>query len=92
MKRYFEHMAGKSTHERRQHATRVAGAVTGVVALLWVVSLGYRLPMGGGTENPIAGSDSSAQSQLASVVAGLRPATSATLEVSTTSVLQDESR
>ena len=86
MKRYFDHMATKTPHERRQHATRIAGVCTAIVALFWLATLGYRLPQGGG-EN-VTGSGT--QTQVASVVTGLQPAGPATLEVSTTSVLQNQ--
>ncbi len=48
MKRYIEHVQGKPSHERRQHAAQLAGALTGVVVLLWAATLGLRLGSGTG--------------------------------------------
>ncbi len=60
---YFDHIHSKSTHERRQHATRVAGGIVAVMFLVWVTTLGVRLASP--TTSEVAGSDN--QSQLANV-------------------------
>lgn len=43
MKRYIEHVQSREPHERRQHAMRLAGAVTVAVFVVWVTTLGLRL-------------------------------------------------
>ncbi len=43
MRRYIEHVQSKEPHERRQHAMRLAGAVTAAVFVVWVTTLGLRL-------------------------------------------------
>jgi hypothetical protein len=43
MKRYFDHIQTKEPHERRQHAMRLAGAVTAAVFAVWITTLGLRL-------------------------------------------------
>jgi hypothetical protein len=83
VKRYFEHMHTKSTHERRQHAMRVASVVTAVVFLGWLGTLGVRL--GSGTSSSIAVENNQAQqTQLANVIDGTYTPTGNTLEVATT--------
>ena len=81
IKKYFEHMHTKSTHQRRQHAMQVASVVTGIVFVGWVVTLGVRL----GTQAPSVASDtSSQQTQLANVIDGTYTPVGNTLEVATT--------
>jgi hypothetical protein len=86
MKRYFEHMHTKSTHERRQHAVQVATMVTGVVFLGWLGTLGYRFV---GPNAQIAAENQNAQqTQLAGVLSGaMAPQGGSSLEVATTSYL-----
>ncbi|MDB5225008.1 MAG: hypothetical protein JWO43_630 [Candidatus Adlerbacteria bacterium] len=89
MSRYLKNIKAKSTHERRQHAAQVAGGAVGVLALMWLASFSVRLPQLTAGAGEVAGAVSDSQSQLANVLSG-RPAqpSSAQLEVSTTSVLQ----
>jgi hypothetical protein len=47
MRQYFNHVKSKEPHERRQHAMRIAGAVTAAVFAVWITTLGLRL---GGTQ------------------------------------------
>ncbi len=102
MKNYYHHVKSKSTHERREHAMRIAGIVTVAVFVGWVGTLGVRLA----SNNPsIASSANSAtasnsdtsgadQTQVAGVGAADQSATQTsidpnanTLQVSTSSVL-----
>lgn len=86
MKRYFEHMHSKPTHERRQHAARVAGVVTMFVFVGWLATLGYRFV----SPHPQVATENSLvqQTQLANVLNGsMSPQGSATLEVATTSYI-----
>lgn len=83
MKNYFEHMHSKSTHERRQHALRVASVVTGVVFLGWLATLGVRLGSSG-TGSVASENDQAQQTQLANVISGTYTPTGNTLEVATT--------
>lgn len=85
IKRYFEHMHAKPTHERRQHALRVATVVTALVFVGWLGTLGLRLGSGGSQASG-AGSDN--QTQLANVISGEYTPTGNTLEVATTSAEQ----
>jgi cell division protein FtsB len=83
IKRYFNHMHQKSTHERRQHAMRIATFVTAVIFVGWLGTLGMRL--GGGAtaqENDQAG-----QTQLANVISTTQVEGN-TLQVATSSVYQ----
>jgi hypothetical protein len=69
MKKYIARMHSKSTHERRQHAARIATVVTAVVFVGWLATLGFRLS--GGTSAVAAQNTSSDDSsQLANVVSG----------------------
>jgi len=44
MRRYIEHIQNTRTpHERRQHATQIAGVVTAVLLIGWLATLGVRL-------------------------------------------------
>ena len=81
IKRYFEHMHTKSTHERRQHALRVASVVTAIVFLGWLGTLGVRL--GSGTP-AVSENDQAQQTQLANVINGTYTTPDNTLEVATT--------
>ena len=82
MKRYIEHMQTKDPHQRRTHAMQVAGALTAVVFVVWITTLGFRLTTSGGEEGSTGGS-----SQAASVITGAYAPTNGGLEVSTTSYL-----
>ena len=82
IKKYFEHMHTKSTHERRQHALRVATVVTAVVFVGWLATLGVRLGSGGGS---VASENGQAQqTQLANVISGTNAPQGNTLEVAST--------
>ena len=62
MNRYLEHMHSKPTHDRRQHAMRVAGILTALVFVGWVTTLGMQLGTGAAGSATVAGStDNSAQ-------------------------------
>ena len=44
MKRYIEHLKNtRTTHQRRQHAVQVAGALTAALFAVWLGTLGVRL-------------------------------------------------
>lgn len=43
MRRYIEHMHSKEPHERRQHAVRMAGVITGGLFVLWLGTFSVRL-------------------------------------------------
>lgn len=43
VKRYIEHVQAQEPHERRQHAMRLAGAITVAVFAVWITTLGFRL-------------------------------------------------
>ena len=63
--KYLDHMQSKPTHERRQHAMRVAGVLTALVFVGWVTTLGVRL---GGTSAgsvQVAGTDNVGQTAAA---------------------------
>ena len=67
MRRYIEHIQTKDPHERRAHALRIAGALTAVVFVGWVGTLGLRLANAGlATEEGVP-------SQTASVLMGVSP-------------------
>lgn len=82
MKRYFEHVKTLPPHERRQNALRISAAVTGVLALGWLATLGVRLATP--TEKTVA--QNTFESQIASVMSAfsLVGKKDNTLEVSTT--------
>ena len=61
MNRYLEHMHQKPTHERRQHAMRIAGMVTALVFALWVTTLGLQLGNGSTSAQQVAGTDTAGQ-------------------------------
>ena len=82
IKRYFEHMHTKSTHERRQHALSVATVVTALIFVGWLGTLGLRLGTAGSVANSTNGQN---QNQLANVISGEYTPVGNTLEVATTS-------
>ncbi len=86
MRRYLEHMHNKDPHERRAHALKVASAVTGLVFMVWIATLGVRLAV---PEDTVA-QDSSTNSGQAAAVAEAAPKTGPRLEVSTSSVFLPE--
>jgi hypothetical protein len=63
MQRYFDHMEQKTPHERRAHATRVAGVITALVFVGWVSTLSLRA--GGGQSAVANGGDTSSQTAAA---------------------------
>lgn len=67
MKRYIEHIQTKDPHERRQHALRIAGALTAVVFVGWLGTLGLRLAGGN------VASEEAASNQTAAVLMGVSP-------------------
>ena len=79
MKKYIQHIQSKAPHERRMHAMQVAGALTAVVFVVWITTLGYRLAS---PATEVAGNG--APSQTASVLMGAYPQ-SGGLEVASTS-------
>ena len=82
MRRYFAHMKTKTPHERRRHAAGVAGALTTMITIGWLMSLGYTTP----TTTTIAQDKPSDISQLAGVFSLFSNPKEPSLEVSTTSV------
>lgn len=60
--KYLEHIKSKTPHERRQHATQIAGVAVAGIFLVWVTTLGVRLAVPAG-QGGISGSDN--QTQLA---------------------------
>ena len=65
--KYLDHMHTKPTHERRQHAMRVAGVVTALVFAGWVTTLGMRLGTGSG-DAQVAETSSTNSDQTAAVL------------------------
>ncbi len=81
MKKYLQHMQTKSPHERRQHATQIAGVCTALVFVVWVTTLGVRMSS---TSTVVQNQDGSLQqTQLAN--AGSAQTRGNTLEVATSS-------
>ena len=80
MKRYLEHMQNKDPHERRTHALHVASAVTALVFVAWLGTLGMRLA----PEQPFA-QDSGDGTQAAAAVQATQQG-GPHLQVSTSSV------
>jgi hypothetical protein len=78
MKRYIEHVKTKDPHERRAHAMRIAGALTAVVFVGWLGTLGVRLA----TSENVA--QEGTASQAASVISGFIPPSQG-LQVASTS-------
>lgn len=74
MKNYFQHVEGKTPHERRRHAMQIAGAVTAVLFVGWLATLGVRLA------SLTASSDASQAAAAANAAQN-----QSTLEVATTS-------
>lgn len=82
---YLERMKEKTPHERRQHAAGIAATATVVVALAWMSSLAYYLPM---ALSGASVAQESASSQFAGVLSS-GSAPKPALEVSTTSVFSN---
>lgn len=80
IKKYLAHMDSKSTHNRRQHAMRVATGVTAFAMIIWVTTLGVRYAL---TPAQLAQSNGDTAAQAASVVESQQG--NATLIVATTS-------
>jgi hypothetical protein len=85
MKRFIAHMHTKSTHDRRTHAMQIAGALTAIVFVVWVTTLGIRIatPSGGETTLQATGG----QTSLTAAAAQTQNNNEARLEVATSSVL-----
>ncbi len=82
MKKYFKNMQQRPPHERREAAFRIAAAITGVIFLGWVATLGVRLA----APAPKVAQQSSFERQVASVFSAFGGGDKQnTLEVSTTS-------
>ena len=81
MKRYIEHLKSKPAHQRRQHATKIAGVITAFVFMVWFGTLGMRLVSSSAsiTEQDMGGS-----TQLANIVSGAYAPGVHTFEVATT--------
>lgn len=80
MRRYIEHMREtREPHERRQHAMRVAGVMTGALFAVWLGTLGARLAQ----ESEVA---QSPDTSLTAAAAASEANKGAQLEVSTTSI------
>jgi hypothetical protein len=76
-------MHSKTTHERRQHAVKVATGVTAVLFVGWLATLGLRLS---GTPTTAQNTDNgSDQSSLANVVSGAAYTNVNTLQVASSS-------
>lgn len=80
MRRYLEHMHTREPHERRKHALHVATAITGLLFVGWVATLGVRL---GG--DPVVAQNESNNGQAAAAVQAVERS-GPRLEVSSTSV------
>ena len=83
MRRYLAHMHEKTPHERRQHASSVAGIVTAFIFIGWLVTLGARLSAGSGS-TVVTDVNGVQQTQLAAVAAAGSDASTNTLVVATT--------
>ncbi len=79
MRRYLEHMHSREPHERRKHALHVATAVTGLLFVGWLATLGIRL----GGDGVVAQEESNNQ---AAAVVQATERSGPRLEVSSTSV------
>jgi len=75
-KRYVESVKQRPTHERRQHALQMAGAIMIAVFVVWVATIGIRLA----TVDPLTAEGGDSAADLANVATG---AGNATLLVST---------
>lgn len=62
MKKYIEHVQAQEPHGRRQHAMRLAGAVTAAVFAVWITTLGFRLNSG---TTELAGAENASQTAAA---------------------------
>lgn len=83
MKRYIAHMREtREPHERRQHAMRVAGVLTGALFAVWLGTLGARLTQ----ESEIA---QSPDTSLTASAAASTQNKGASLQVSTTSIFSN---
>jgi len=83
MKRYIEHLKNtRTTHQRRQHAVQVAGALTAALFAVWLGTLGIRL------SSPSDVAQTADSTQTASVAAAVQNNSGPQLQVSTTSVFQ----
>ena len=83
MKRYIEHLKNtRTTHQRRQHAVQVAGALTAALFAVWLGTLGLRL------SSPSDVAQTADSTQTASVAAAVQNNSGPQLQVSTTSVFQ----
>jgi len=83
MKRYIEHLKNtRTTHQRRQHAVQVAGALTAALFAVWLGTLGVRL------SSPSDVAQTADNTQTASVAAAVQNNSGPQLQVSTTSVFQ----
>ncbi len=80
-------MHSKSTHERRQHALKVAGVVTAVLFVGWLATLGARLSMGTGSSVANSNDTSDNSSQLAGVVESASYTSVNSLQVASTTGL-----
>ncbi len=84
MRKYIEHIKNtRTTHQRRQHAVQVAGALTAALFAVWLGTLGVRLA----SPSDVAQTTDYAGAQTASVAAAVNNDESQ-LQVSTTSVFQ----
>ncbi|MES2202892.1 MAG: hypothetical protein V4474_01010 [Patescibacteria group bacterium] len=79
MKQYFNHIKLQEPHVRRKHALRIAGAITGLFALAWLVTLPARL----NTDTVAAKATASDQVAAAAAAAQYNPAQ---LEVASTTL------
>jgi len=82
MSPYFEHMHSKPTHERRQHAMKVAGIVTALVFVGWVTTFSLQMGSGSAGSATVAGTDAASQTAAAAQSSGFQ--TGNQLIVSTT--------
>jgi len=81
VKRYIQHIQSQPPHYRRQHAAKIATAVTAVIFVGWLATLGVRV--GTGTMANTGGV--SQETQFANAISGVgTQTTNNTLEVSTT--------
>ena len=58
MRRYIEQLHAKEPHQKREFAAHAAAALTGVIFLVWISTLGARLASGG-VAPTLAGTDAS---------------------------------
>jgi hypothetical protein len=84
MNRYLKHMHGKPTHERRQHAMKIAAVLTALVFVGWVTTLGLQLGSSNNAPTQVAGSDAASQTAAAVQSSGYQTGSGNQLIVSTT--------